>query len=337
MIRPEAHQLMHAHRKGLPVMGRGWFSVVVLACVVTAPMAMAAPGGWACDTGVCTAEDETPIAQLTGVFDHGANLLRSKQVDRVAELEQQRWREYRFMVVTPARIHARVTVDQADPPTDWPDDISLDDVNITVSRHYSLDGERYTQVDDGFVLPADAFLSVVVGQDTLESDTAYSYLPASWTLDITAQRVVDEDALATVDMAQLPIVSDDIIAPLGQVDNGIASLDDAIVATMPCVGADCAPLTDAEASVGSAGERLAAIATKNADNDEANPLAAELQTELARVGCYDMAVDGLWGPGSRRAMTNFNHWAGKDAAVDEPTPKALVTVARTAGPVCGVD
>ena len=68
-----------------------------------------------------------------------------------------------------------------------------------------------------------------------------------------------------------------------------------------------------------------------------DPLATELQTELARVGCYTVAIDGLWGPVSRQAMENFNRWTGSTLPVDTPTPSALVAAARTEGPVCGVD
>ncbi|MEM9224365.1 MAG: caspase family protein [Pseudomonadota bacterium] len=34
-------------------------------------------------------------------------------------------------------------------------------------------------------------------------------------------------------------------------------------------------------------------------------LARRLQTELQRLGCYRMGIDGLWGPGSRRALKNY--------------------------------
>jgi len=362
----------------------GQYAAVLLGAMIAAPIAQAAPDGWTCEAGICTAEAETAITRLDGVFDHGANLSRTMQVDRVAELEQQRWREFRFSVLSPARIYARAKVDPGYTPADWPGDISLGNVGVDVSRHYSVDGESYTKIDDGFVLPAGAYLSVVVGQQTWAGGSSYAtYYPASWTLDVTAKRVEAEADLAAVDLTQLPILSDDAIKPLGQSDDSDIDLDAAIDATSPCEGAECRPPSDAPSAIHSDGTPVlgdpvdpnAAVVPDSddpsllidpdagdcgqgmleckpepeaefvaqdesqaeADATKPDPLATELQAELARVGCYDLAIDGLWGPGSRRAMTNFNHWAGKDAPVNEPTPKALVTVARTPGPVCGVD
>ncbi|MEO1104288.1 MAG: hypothetical protein AAFW98_11235, partial [Pseudomonadota bacterium] len=42
-------------------------------------------------------------------------------------------------------------------------------------------------------------------------------------------------------------------------------------------------------------------------------LATKLQTELQRLGCYRMSIDGLWGPGSRRALQRYL------AATKQPT------------------
>ncbi|WP_179141845.1 caspase family protein [Salibaculum halophilum] len=38
-----------------------------------------------------------------------------------------------------------------------------------------------------------------------------------------------------------------------------------------------------------------------------------VQTELARLGCYRVGVDGIWGPGSRRALNAFITRSGADA------------------------
>lgn len=66
-------------------------------------------------------------------------------------------------------------------------------------------------------------------------------------------------------------------------------------------------------------------------------IAEALQRELARVGCYEGVIDGIWGPASVRALTNFNHWVGGTAPPSVPTDEALVQLRATEGLVCGVD
>lgn len=66
-------------------------------------------------------------------------------------------------------------------------------------------------------------------------------------------------------------------------------------------------------------------------------LVRDMQVELKRLGCYDKDVDGDWGAGSVRAMTNFNHWAGTAYPADMATPEGLSGLRAHPGPVCGVD
>jgi TPR repeat protein len=66
-------------------------------------------------------------------------------------------------------------------------------------------------------------------------------------------------------------------------------------------------------------------------------LARALQAELSRVGCYEGPIDGKWGPGSARAMQNFNHWWGSAAPTGAPTSAGLNAVRAAPGLVCGVD
>ncbi len=55
-------------------------------------------------------------------------------------------------------------------------------------------------------------------------------------------------------------------------------------------------------------------------------LARQLQTELARVGCYQGEADGDWGRGSAAALERFNEAAGLELAVDQPSGEALDAV-----------
>ncbi|RMF03570.1 MAG: hypothetical protein D6773_07170, partial [Alphaproteobacteria bacterium] len=63
-------------------------------------------------------------------------------------------------------------------------------------------------------------------------------------------------------------------------------------------------------------------------------LAALLQTELKRVGCYHGAVDGLWGKGSRGAVERFNAVAKTSLIAYQPQEEVLEAVTAQKGKVC---
>lgn len=63
-------------------------------------------------------------------------------------------------------------------------------------------------------------------------------------------------------------------------------------------------------------------------------LAAAVQTELQRVGCYRMAIDGAWGPGSRRALASYFTRTDQSPLGTEPTPEILVLVRESEGEIC---
>ncbi len=50
------------------------------------------------------------------------------------------------------------------------------------------------------------------------------------------------------------------------------------------------------------------VMLSTSSNDEAEVI----QTRLAELGFYNMAIDGLWGPGSRKALQNYQESAGLD-------------------------
>ena len=63
-------------------------------------------------------------------------------------------------------------------------------------------------------------------------------------------------------------------------------------------------------------------------------LARRVQTELARLGCYRMGIDGLWGRGSQKAMNDYNGERGKSYPVDAPSMDALTSLFLDSGRVC---
>ena len=52
-------------------------------------------------------------------------------------------------------------------------------------------------------------------------------------------------------------------------------------------------------------------------------LARPLQEELKRVGCYNDAIDGAWGDGSRRGLERFAKRKVINVRTDVPTMRAL--------------
>jgi hypothetical protein len=63
-------------------------------------------------------------------------------------------------------------------------------------------------------------------------------------------------------------------------------------------------------------------------------LARDLQQELKRVGCYNGAIDGDWGDGSRRALERFARVKDIRVKTDEPTRRALKAVEDAERRVC---
>ena len=63
-------------------------------------------------------------------------------------------------------------------------------------------------------------------------------------------------------------------------------------------------------------------------------LARTLQTELKRVGCYSLPVDGIWGRLSRQALAAFNRHAQQKLDVAAPTISAIDVVKSKSARVC---
>lgn len=78
-----------------------------------------------------------------------------------------------------------------------------------------------------------------------------------------------------------------------------------------------------------------AESTKPATASERFTLARDLQRELKRVGCYHADVDGSWGGGSRRALSEFMDRVNASLPGDEPDYIMLALVRNQATPVCG--
>lgn len=63
-------------------------------------------------------------------------------------------------------------------------------------------------------------------------------------------------------------------------------------------------------------------------------LAMSVQTELRRLGCYRMKVDGDWGKGSARALTDYYRNTKQEAAGTEPSVELLSELFLRSGRIC---
>lgn len=74
---------------------------------------------------------------------------------------------------------------------------------------------------------------------------------------------------------------------------------------------------------------------KPAETGAAGPtIAHRVQTELARVGCYRMAVDGDWGPGSKRALGEYLRRTKQEQASLDPSVDVLSDLFLRSGRIC---
>jgi hypothetical protein len=66
------------------------------------------------------------------------------------------------------------------------------------------------------------------------------------------------------------------------------------------------------------------------------PLAQQLQRELARVGCYEGEINGVWTPTTRQALKAFLDRLNAILPTGAPDPVQLAMLATARGRVCGV-
>lgn len=250
---------------------------------------------------------ETPsiVASGAGVFAGSEALAIERDVDEIAALEQQALREFRWDVQAAATLSLDFQAEPAD--------------GAAAQLLISDDGERFDTLAAETAVAEGRVVALLITQATSDAEGERRFPGAAWSYEITALPVVAVDA-STTGPILLPIaIGDDLGCDTPGCGEGAED------GNSPPIAGE--PRSDpGEAPAGSAGG--GAVASGDQD------LARALQQELARVGCYGLGVDGLWGPGSRRAMTQFNAARETSLAVNQPTASALVAVARAPEPVC---
>lgn len=371
----------------------------VLALMLAGPMPGIAQSldnrdAWECSNDTCVQRDESHLGQLHGSFEYGANVSSSSNSRRIAELEAQQYRKYHFNIPSRMKIYARSHRDEDWIPADWPGDIGIQSGGPGVELYQSIGGNTRERIEQGSVVPAGAYLEVVVAQSSAGSSAYRTFYPARWWVDVSFRRVKFDEGWGGGASLPGPQPSADtaahFTAQTGQGDNddGAGNCrdgdcrepDQQMVMQDPAADSqgdcgdgnlECKPAPDPDLAGVSAADDPAAVIDPQPDcgagqmecrpddgqvpepvsSDEAdavtpaskpNPmdggaLARMVQRELKRLGCYTSEIDGLWGPGSTRAMSNFNHWHGSLWPVGRASAGALEELLGVRGPVCGVD
>ncbi|WP_353646907.1 caspase family protein [Mesorhizobium sp. WSM2239] len=154
-------------------------------------------------------------------------------------------------------------------------------------------------------------LSDPVAKEKLQIELASNDLQTAVLIVGQALRSVSPSAVQTV--AELP----------GAPGIQVASLD----ASRSIEGARRSVVSDL-------GTLIVGASTKDGVEAQTAELARSVQTELRRLGCYRMAVDGDWGKGSVRALNNFYVNTKQVAATAEPTVELLGDLFLRSGRIC---
>lgn len=101
--------------------------------------------------------------------------------------------------------------------------------------------------------------------------------------------------------------------------------------------ASLAPTENLESVRQTAVSGIETLIVGNSDETEekkAAELARSIQTELRRLGCYRMEVDGDWGKGSIRALSEYYRNTKQTVATTEPTVELLSDLFLRSGRIC---
>ena len=63
-------------------------------------------------------------------------------------------------------------------------------------------------------------------------------------------------------------------------------------------------------------------------------ISRRVQTELARVGCYRKPIDGVWGPGSKKALSDYFQRTKQARTSLEPDVNLLSDLFLRSGRIC---
>ncbi len=89
-----------------------------------------------------------------------------------------------------------------------------------------------------------------------------------------------------------------------------------------------------ESVVTDLGTLIVGASTSENETVRARELARSVQTELRRLGCYRMAIDGDWGRGSARALSDYFRNTRQEPTATGPTVEILGELFLRSGRIC---
>jgi hypothetical protein len=152
-------------------------------------------------------------------------------------------------------------------------------------------------------------------------------------LSASLSRILSDPAAK--EKLQIELASNDLQTAVLIVGQTLRSVDAPAQSQQPLtVGTQVASLSGARDSVVSGLETLIVGTTGEADDQKAGELARSVQTELRRLGCYRMEVDGDWGKGSSRALADYYRNTKQKVASTEPSVELLGDLFLRSGRIC---
>ncbi|MEZ5805115.1 MAG: caspase family protein [Rhizobiaceae bacterium] len=154
-------------------------------------------------------------------------------------------------------------------------------------------------------------------------------------LSASLSRILSDPAAK--EKLQIELASNDLQTAVLIVGQTLRSVDVPSQSQEPLtVGTQVASLSTGDRrSVVSGLETLIVGADPNeTDKQKAEDLARKVQTELRRLGCYRMEVDGDWGPGSSRALNDYYRNTKQQVASAGPTVELLGDLFLQSGRIC---
>lgn len=135
---------------------------------------------------------------------------------------------------------------------------------------------------------------------------------------------------------QIELASNDLQTAVLIVGQTLRSVSGpATAAAEPAPQTQVASLQGARDTVVSGLETLIVGSSANETSGEkATDLARSIQTELRRLGCYRQDVDGDWGKGSQRALSDYYRNTKQSSATTDPSVQLLGDLFLRSGRIC---
>jgi len=137
---------------------------------------------------------------------------------------------------------------------------------------------------------------------------------------------------------QAELASNDLQTAVIIVGQTLRSIE---IPAAPAAGTQVASLSDPQAIEGARQSVVSGLETlivgtsgTAAEDAKANELVRNIQTELRRLGCYRMTVDGDWGKGSMRALAEYYRNTKQAGLSSDPTVELLSDLFLRSGRIC---